>query len=389
MTGLVGRGVCAARLNSRVLLCAGVAVYWAACCSLPVLAASVTINDSSSVTSYTCATPATPEVHVIGVYETSSDHSFGNHPTGYADVRVAYDGSGPMQPITLVLSSYEPNVWRFDIDPDAVVEKIVVSGYYTQSVTGADGIPVVTRSYEAEGETRLGPSAYRWPLSTGGSSTQGLLVAVEDLFDTRISSFTGAYRATSFTVEGTPAGAPVVNPRLGAGNLVDGPNPDLIYDCRTGDVQIDLADLAAQYPFGSGEIWWQYFDAQRLFIALANHDGSFSVDHLQRGRLGDLTAYPGGYFNENRIGYDSVSLCNWEGERLDLGAVFPTGFRDTAALRNYLAAAYFSTNREQGDFDLFVINVPEPSGLSLILPGLLLLLGASRRGAKWHQPQPI
>ena len=379
MIGLVALGARVPRLISRAFFCAGVATFWAAYSSPAVMAASVTINDSSGVTSYTCAVPGTPEVHVIGVYETNSSHSFGNHPTGYSDVRVAYDGAGPMQPITLVLSSYESNVWRFDIDPGAAVEKIVVSGYYAQSVTGAGGVPVVMRSYQAAGETRLGPTAYRWPLSTGGGSTQGFLVAVEDLFDTRVSSFTGAYHATSFTVEGTPAGTPVVNPRLGAGNLFDGPNPDLIYNCRTGDVQIDLADLAAQYPFGSGDIWWEHFDGQRLFIALANHDGSFLVDQIERGRLGDLPVYSGSYFNENRIAYDSVSLRNWAGERLDLGAVFPTGFRDTAQLRDYLAAAFFSTDRENGEFDLFVIGVPEPSTLMLVCLALAALTTRRRR----------
>ena len=84
----------------------------------------------------------TPEVHVIGVYETNSNHSFNNHPTGFADVSVKYSQSGPMQPIALAPSSYEPNQWRSKIDPGAIIDKIVLNGYYAQSVTGAAASPL-------------------------------------------------------------------------------------------------------------------------------------------------------------------------------------------------------------------------------------------------------
>ena len=128
-------------------------------------------------------------------------------------------------------------------------------------------------------------------------------MAAENLLGSRISSFTGEYRASSFTVQGNPVGTPISNPLLRHGNLVDGPNPDLIYDRQTGRVQIDLADLADHYPFGSGDIWWQHFTAQRFFLALANHDGSFRVNQLNSQRIGNLNAFGGGgYFNKNRIG---------------------------------------------------------------------------------------
>lgn len=374
MTNHVARVARASHVNLCTTLCACAALLLVVWSCSPALAAKVTINNASGVTSYLSPTAGAPEVHVIGVYETNSNHSFGSHPTGFADVRVKYNQPGPMQPITLVLSSYEPNEWRLNIDPAAVIETIVLNGYYAQSVTGAGGIPIVNRSNSPGGHATLGNYAYRWPLSTGGSSTQGLLVAVENLLGTRISSFTGTYRAASFTIDGMRAGDPVVNPVVGAGSLFDGSNPDLIYDRQTGRVQIDLADLAAQYPFGSGDIWWQHFTAQRFFLALANHDGSFSVNQLQSQQIGNLTTFGGGgYFNKNRIGYDSISLRDWTGQLLDLGRVFPAGISDPARLRNYLAAAHFSTHRESGQFDLFVVGVPEPGALPLALLGLVAL----------------
>src|SRR5262245_22549369 len=48
-------------------------------------------------------TPGAAEVHVVGVYETRSDHSFGDHPVGEGSVTIERPGTH-----VLVLSAYEP-----------------------------------------------------------------------------------------------------------------------------------------------------------------------------------------------------------------------------------------------------------------------------------------
>ncbi len=343
----------------------------------PAFAAVSIITGGTS--SYLNDVPPTPEIHVIGVYETIG-HSFQQHVTGSATVRIKYNHSAPMKPITLVLSSYEATNWNIQRDPGAIVEKVVLNGYYAQSVTGLSGVPVSTYTYAGGGPTLGGSNyAYAWPLSTGGSSTQGLLANLENLLGSRISSFTGAYQASSFSITGSPLGATVQNPRLGAGNLTDGPNPDLIYFPSTGEVKLDLADLAAQYPFGGGSIWWQHFDAQRLFVALANHDGTFNVQGFNAGAMASLgtNPYPP-VLNQNRLGFDSVSLRNWHGEKLSLGNILPRGIPDSQQLQNYFAAAHFSTDRQNGGFDLIVAQVPEPSASYLTLCSLIALVMRKR-----------
>jgi hypothetical protein len=331
-------------------------------------AAKVSINNASDVTQYVLPASIANEVHVIGVYETRSDHGYNYHPSGQATVKVKRPASGQMAPITLVLSSYEPNHWQLVLDPGVAVQKIILNGYHAQTISGMGSIPVVNRSNRPGGLPSFGNYAYQWPLSTGGSSTQGLLTAIESFAGTRISSFTGAYRATSFTVEGSAVGSPNVNARLGAGNVLDTTSPDLIYDALTGRVQLDLSDLEVQYPFGSGDIWWQHFTAQRLFVALANHDGSFSVERLPKSLNGVSSFGGGSYANANRIGYDSLSLRNWSGQLLDLGQIFPVGIQRANELRDYLAAAHFSTDRQNGEFDLVLLNaIPEPSTISSAL----------------------
>ena len=259
-----------------------------------------------------------------------------------------------MKPITLVLSSYEPNEWRLNIASGAVVEKILLSGFHPQTITGAGNIPV---------ETGFQLTPHRWPNSTGGGSTQEDIVDFEAHLGTPISSFSGVYRATSFTVTGSPANVPNNHPRLGAGNLTDGPEPDLIYDRDTGRVQVDLSDLAAQHSD---------FKSRNLHIALVNHDSSFTPNHLGPYTISGLNASHIA-FNSNRIGYDYVRLNNWNGQLLDFGNILPAGITDKAVLRDYLATAHFElANRSAGDLDLVV--VPEPESIYMMLFAVLALI---------------
>ena len=339
---------------------------------------------SPDFTQFIAPTPVDREVHVIGIYEAGAswdgvipDHILNdpdpnafvdwwvanvqhNHPTFDAHVRVAYDDAVPMQPITLVLSSYEPVAWNFEIDEGAIVDQIVLNGYHQQSVVGAGDIPVTNFSPYTQPSLSEYPS--QWPINTGGSSMQGLLVAIEEQLGTRISSFTGSYRSSGFMVQGSPVGAPTENPTVGAGSLEDGPNADLIYNATTGEVSIDLLDVARNnYPRGDGSIWWQHFDAQRLFVALANNDGSFASDALDvRGERMRVPREVSA--NEFRIGLDSWMLRNWDGQLIEFGAVFPTGIADAAELRDYLAAAHFATDHERGELDLIVVSGDIPIG---------------------------
>jgi hypothetical protein len=286
-----------------------------------------------------------------------------------------------MKPITLVLSSYEANIWHLNLAPGARIDRIVLNGFYPQTITGAGSIPVQSY-FNVGGSGALGVGggdyAYAWPLSTGGSSTQGLLVGVENLLGTRVSSFTGSYQASLFSVTGSPDSQQTVNPLLGAGNLTDGAHPDLIYNQITGEVRIDLADLAAQYAGST-------FNQQRLFLALANHDGTLNAAGFNQTDLDALAAnigFTSVALNANRFGIDGSLIRDYHGQLVSLGTILPPGISDASALRQYLAAARYATNQRNGDFDLFV--VPEPNMTTLLLtaaaPGLLVAWRSRRPG---------
>lgn len=132
------------------------------------------------------------ELHILGVYETHGDHSGAdNHPPGAATVHVARQGSQ-----VLALSSYEPVHWTVTADPGAVIEKVIINGYHAQTADVPAGVPV---EIHAESGT-LGVYGYAWPSSEGGSDTQGLVSALEQLAGRQMTSFHGCYQATSFVL---------------------------------------------------------------------------------------------------------------------------------------------------------------------------------------------
>lgn len=68
------------------------------------------------------------DLHVVGVYEGQSDiqSGFMYHPSGRVDVNVKIVN----KPITLVLSAYEPVLWKISAVKGANIKKIYISGYY-------------------------------------------------------------------------------------------------------------------------------------------------------------------------------------------------------------------------------------------------------------------
>ncbi|MBK6847201.1 MAG: hypothetical protein IPG96_06540 [Proteobacteria bacterium] len=139
-------------------------------------------------------TPAgsSPELHVVGIYESRSDHS-GNdyHPRGETVVEVTRPG-----PADLVLSSYEPTAWVVRAVGTAEIRTVILSGYYRQTATVPAGARVVSYSYE-QGSPNFGtfcPEAtypFRWP----SSSSECLVRTAERMLEHRATTFRGCYRA--------------------------------------------------------------------------------------------------------------------------------------------------------------------------------------------------
>lgn len=176
--------------------------------------ASVTINDSAGPASYyTNPTASEPELHIISVYETRSDHGGGYHPQGTATLNINYGGNSP---ITLVLSSYEPTMWNFNIESGAVIDQVILNGYHNQEASGIDSNLLINRSGVGN---YFSACAYTWPSDDQGCDTPSLVSGAEDFTDLTLSSFSASYRATDFTIETSPVPVPASLWLFGSGLL--------------------------------------------------------------------------------------------------------------------------------------------------------------------------
>jgi hypothetical protein len=140
---------------------------------------------------------------------------------------------------------------------------------------------------------------------------------------------------------------------LGAGNLVDGSDADLIYDYRTGFVTLDPTDTPSRKIFS---------------FVLENPEGDlrpigdeyFPIFHLGEG-----------YNSEKLIGSTDLSLDGRD-EPIPLGPIFPPGMQSPKQLYDFLEVARYSSQLAKGgDFDLIV--VPEPGAGVLVWLSALVM----------------
>ncbi|TKD03091.1 hypothetical protein [Polyangium fumosum] len=132
------------------------------------------------------------ELHLIGIYESHGNHGGGVHPAGAASVHVERQSSS-----ILVLSSYEPVHWTVTAAEGVTIEKVILNGYHDQTADVPAGVPVEIHDGP---DGSLGAYAYAWPHAEGGSDTQGLVAAVQNVTGRALTSFHGCYQATQFTL---------------------------------------------------------------------------------------------------------------------------------------------------------------------------------------------
>jgi hypothetical protein len=151
-------------------------------------------------------TPAgsSPELHVVGIYESRSDHSGDDHPRGETVVEVTRSG-----PVDLVLSSYEPTHWVVRPVGKAEIRTVILNGYHSQTAAVPEGAKIVSYSYE-QGSPSFATfcpeatSPYRWP----SSSSECLVRTAERMLGHRATTFRGCYRAERVVIA-EPAPAPL------------------------------------------------------------------------------------------------------------------------------------------------------------------------------------
>ena len=150
----------------------------------------VTQSKCGGGTIYTSTGPSTtqPELHILSAYEPTS--------TGVINVQVDRETQ-----MTLVLSSYEPVHWIVNQVPNAQIDKILLNGYHTQTITADPSIPVEVRSYDQTISNFGNWCGYSLPYNNGGCDTNLLLQGVTAYTGLGWTSFNGCYTVEEFLLE--------------------------------------------------------------------------------------------------------------------------------------------------------------------------------------------
>ena len=167
-----------------------------------------------------------PEVHVLGVYETHGNHGPNNHPTGAASVAIDRPGDH-----ALVLSSYEPASWHVTLAPGARVQSVTLIGYHAQTVD----LPNVPIAHD----TGCG---YSYPYNGGGCDTDALLALAAQHAGAPLTTFHGCYQASDWTLHAD--GTASSNCNTAAGYEVD----ELVGECPAGSDAWQQVDFPTYSP---------------------------------------------------------------------------------------------------------------------------------------------
>jgi hypothetical protein len=126
------------------------------------------------------------ELHVVGCY--SGDTGFGqasrDHEQGKAKVRV----TNSINPIVLVLTAYEPVEWEVKVEGEAVLDRVILSGAYEQTVKG---LPADTKVERHIGKNKDPKWFYLYSMDDPESSLN--MQRLRGITGMDIASFQGQY----------------------------------------------------------------------------------------------------------------------------------------------------------------------------------------------------
>jgi PDZ domain/Curli production assembly/transport component CsgG len=196
-------------------------------CSLITAFPSRLLADASSINE-------SPELHVIDVYEGIP------HESGVIDVYITPRN----KPLVLYFGAYQPVKWNLIIDQAVRIERIVLSGYHSQTVAGVPpGVPILTLPYRA------------------GYSSTGI---------SKPTSLQGGYKGTTFYIGGVRKYEPPSTPALH--NTVV-PSPDPSWRSKTDLPLASALVMPLPVSYGDGPITSESIDGYKTIAVL-----KFSVE---------------------------------------------------------------------------------------------------------------
>ena len=148
---------------------------------------------SGAVSSWSANPALSPELNIIGMYESDGGHGA---PAGTTTVQINRTG-----PMVLMLSSYEPVIWELTLAAGVDISEVILNGYNPSTVTGLAASTTVTDLTTPL--NHLEACAYEWPIinPNSGCDTGDLISATEALTGLQLNSFLGCYHGTAWTLD--------------------------------------------------------------------------------------------------------------------------------------------------------------------------------------------
>ena len=147
-------------------------------------------RDSSGNCALTPTTTAsTTKLVAVGAYTGS------NHTNGRSSITV--NVAAGTSPLILSLSAYDPVDWTIVNPTGRTIQKVIASGYHSQTVTGQGTTPTETFSYDQG-------NGYAYAYSNPSTSYTNLANFLKVKTGLDVSEFQGTYWGASFTAPSTP-----------------------------------------------------------------------------------------------------------------------------------------------------------------------------------------
>jgi len=150
--------------------------------------AKISSNCGSTPSQFIAVHPETPEVHMIGIYESSP---------GLVEIHLERTAA----PLILILSAHKSTTWNLHLAKGVSLQKIILNGANPQTVVGADGVSVIDRS--GPGNNIVG-GVYVWRASDLGYQNgvaPAWIYQMESVAGTPLNTFTGCYKASKFIIQ--------------------------------------------------------------------------------------------------------------------------------------------------------------------------------------------
>jgi hypothetical protein len=130
---------------------------------------------------------ASSEVHAISIYKAKY---------GQVDVHVSVTG----HPVILLLSAYDAVEWVIHTDPNVIIERVVVSGYYGPVVKGiSKTVPVHTLPKDDRLETYWIDNSWQGGF---GVTYRNVIAKTKTYLGKTVKTFQGDYKTDAFIIDG-------------------------------------------------------------------------------------------------------------------------------------------------------------------------------------------